>query len=101
MKIKRFTEQDGGYSGQLSFYCHGCKELHWVNDDETKGNPDRVWGFNKDFEKPTITPSVLVTWPNNRCHSFVRNGNIEYLGDCTHELAGKIVPLIDIEDEML
>lgn len=27
------------------------------------------------------------------CHSFVRNGQIEYLSDCTHDLAGKTVPL--------
>lgn len=29
----------------------------------------------------------------NICHSFVRNGKIEFLSDCTHELAGKTVEL--------
>ena len=28
-----------------------------------------------------------------RCHSFVRSGMIEFLSDCTHELAGKTVPM--------
>lgn len=31
-----------------------------------------------------------------RCHSFVRNGNIEYLGDCDHEFKNttrKLLPL--------
>ncbi|MCZ4340562.1 hypothetical protein O4H52_03015 [Sphingomonadaceae bacterium G21617-S1] len=27
------------------------------------------------------------------CHSFVRNGQIEFLSDCTHALAGQTVPL--------
>jgi hypothetical protein len=27
------------------------------------------------------------------CHSFVRNGKIEYLSDCTHNLAGKTVDI--------
>lgn len=29
------------------------------------------------------------------CHSFVRDGQIEYLSDCTHALAGQIVPMLD------
>lgn len=32
------------------------------------------------------------------CHSFVRNGKIEYLNDCTHELAGQTVELLDEHD---
>ena len=35
-----------------------------------------------------------------RCHSFVTNGEIRFIGDCTHELAGKTVnlkPLIQKE----
>ena len=27
------------------------------------------------------------------CHSFVRNGKIEFLGDCTHDMAGQTVDL--------
>lgn len=27
------------------------------------------------------------------CHSFVRDGQIEFLSDCTHALAGKTVSL--------
>jgi hypothetical protein len=29
------------------------------------------------------------------CHSHVRDGKIQFLGDCTHELAGKTVDLPD------
>lgn len=33
------------------------------------------------------------------CHSFVTDGRIQYLGDCTHSLAGQTVDLPDWEDE--
>jgi hypothetical protein len=29
------------------------------------------------------------------CHSFVVDGRIEYLSDCTHEMAGMTVDLLD------
>jgi hypothetical protein len=64
------------------------------------------WTFNGDFEKPTFSPS-LNTWyggsdgvPLHRCHSFIRDGRIEFLGDCTHALAGKTVDLPEIEGEV-
>lgn len=32
------------------------------------------------------------------CHSFVRDGQIEFLADCTHGLAGQTVPLLPWSD---
>ncbi len=61
--------------------------------------PSPSWEFNGDYDRPTFQPSVLVTWgpPENRakhvCHSFVTEGQIQFLGDCTHALAGQTVPL--------
>ena len=72
----------------LQFYCPACKEYHTVN---IKG-----WNFNGDYDKPTFSPSVLVTWGDNRrCHSFIRDGEIQYLADCTHELVGQTVGMVD------
>lgn len=34
-------------------------------------------------------------WQDEVCHSFVRNGVIEFLSDCTHALKGQHVPLPD------
>ena len=31
-----------------------------------------------------------------RCHSFVRNGSIEFLDDCTHALKGRTVPMEEL-----
>lgn len=91
------------------FWCPGCDEAHQVIIEG-----DKAWGFNGDLEKPTFTPSYL-TWndPNPkadpkydpkgkyrngfRCHSFVKDGNIEFLSDCTHKLAGQTVELPEWE----
>lgn len=78
---------EGGYAA----YCPGCKCHHLF---------DRHWKFDGNFEKPTFSPSMLVdaNYPDSRCHSFVRNGNWEFLLDCAHELAGRTVPM-EVEDE--
>ena len=72
------------------FECPGCRELHGVHDG---------WEFNGDRDRPTFSPSILVAGsdPERRCHSFVRNGKIEFLSDCHHELAGKTVELPEVE----
>lgn len=93
-------------SGQLFFWCPGCDQAHGPHVPE--------WGFNGDFDKPTFTPSLLVyshktlindelegdalTAPENitetpRCHSFVTDGQIQFLDDCTHSLRGQTVKL--------
>lgn len=61
-----------------------------------------TWTFNGDFEHPTFSPSILVNDDRAapdlpRCHSFVRDGRIQFLGDCTHALAGKTVELPEDE----
>ena len=87
--------------GQYIFYCPGCKCHHAVWT-ENEGYEHPIWGWNKDVEKPTVSPSIKVEYhgadKNTICHSFIRNGNIEYLSDCTHELAGKTVELPNIDE---
>lgn len=101
--------------GKLLFYCEGCQCHHGVTDS---------WQFDGDFNNPTISPSILVRstkmtekgeydweqwckagYPKEGavpfesiptvCHSFVTDGKIQYLNDCTHELAGQTVELLD------
>ncbi len=87
---------------QLQFMCPGCKEVHALNT---------TWAFNGDLEKPTVQPSVLVHRMGNsmaieefkeyrnelRCHSFITDGKIKFLSDCTHELANQTIELPNIE----
>ena len=84
----------------LGFRCPGCARTHYIQHGAEDG-PN--WSWNGNLEKPTFTPSVLVTYPGKDagqdgappavCHSFVTDGRIQYLGDCTHVLAGQTVDL--------
>jgi len=79
--------------GRLAFWCPGCHCAHTVRITGT-----HPWQWNRDADRPTFDPSI-VTWFEQdgvqvgRCHSFVRNGEIEFLNDCDHELRGQRVPL--------
>lgn len=104
MKIETATENT------WKFWCPGCDSAHVVSDS---------WQVNT--ETATISPSVLVysceklinedlsgdalTAPENvtttpRCHSFVTNGQIQFLGDSTHALAGQTVEVPDWYDAL-
>lgn len=97
-KLYQAEGPNGIHEGYYYFYCPGCKMDHYVNTNPKIG---ATWTFNGDFEKPTFSPSLLVTYPNGRlknrrCHSFIKNGMIQFLSDCSHELAGKTVELEDV-----
>jgi hypothetical protein len=86
--------------GLLAFYCPGCKQYHGVHVDKSK---PVYWDFNGDYDKPTFSPSLHITIghypdPPSICHSFVKDGNIQFLSDCTHKLAGQTVELENEEE---
>lgn len=82
---------------RLMFYCPGCKEPHNVRVEGPHS-----WQWNGDMVKPTFNPSVNVTMDladrTQVCHFFVRDGRIEYLGDCWHDLKGQTVEMPAWED---
>lgn len=107
--------------GRAVFFCPGCKDTHgvWLPGSHAR-NP---WTWNGSLDKPTFTPSVLTTsghfleghtgscwctWNKEhaepapftcrRCHSFVTDGQIQFLGDCSHDLANQTVPLPQPEE---
>ena len=79
------------------FDCPGCKCSHGIWT--TRENHPK-WEFNNDINLPTFNPSILVQFgPDGKykCHSFVNDGFIQFLNDCTHELVGQIVELPEVE----
>lgn len=95
--------------GGLVFRCPGCKGNHMVRVGAGEGPR---WTFDGNVERPTFSPSVLVTAVedldedeiaqgvepiNVRCHSFVTAGRIHFLGDCTHELANCTVDMVALD----
>lgn len=86
-----------------AIFCPSCKQVHSF---------DGRWSFNGNQDKPTFKPSMLVNkdvtkadvreyeldgkthrYERHRCHSFVTDGKIRFLNDCTHSMAGKTVEL--------
>lgn len=106
-KVLRSSTDNG-----LMFWCPGCDGAHRIQHGVGSGPR---WGWNRNAEKPTFTPSILVRYPANPnaseefkewrtarvCHSFVTDGRIQFLGDCTHSLAGQTVDLPDWDEEGL
>lgn len=111
--------------GGVSYYCPGCKCRHAVYTEP--GSNRFVWTWNKDTEAPTFSPSLWIKSdvPVNEadieklkedirrkqesgipipyhevsiCHSIIVNGNITFLNDCRHDLAGKTVPMPDLPE---
>lgn len=76
---------------QIGWTCPGCGGMHRIPTDGSRG-----WSWNGDFENPTISPSISVTWPHRgsgtitkKCHFFIKNGKIDFCGDCTHDMNNK------------
>ncbi len=103
--------------GQVAFWCPACDDPHAITV-----NQPGSWTWDGNVDAPTFSPSLLLRsghyvpghnglscWctynkehPNapapfvcSICHSFVRNGMIQFLGDCTHKLAGQTVEIPD------
>lgn len=109
--------------GHVSFKCPGC-HLHHTLPVQDAPN---AWGFNGNLERPTLSPSILARggccydplWHQQErrgepcdkgqpgedgismchlCHSFVIDGRIQFLPDCTHGLAGQTVDLPELAE---
>ncbi len=104
MKVKIHAD---GFHAQ--FYCPGCLHYHMLPIN----GADNAWDFNNNADSPTFKPSILARGVDHLteaeetlilagvkieprkyvCHSFVTDGKINFLHDCTHSLAGKTIDL--------
>lgn len=97
MKILEFSQAEKTTWFTHLFHCPGCGTGHGFNVVSGTGYP--VWTYNNDPIRPTIRASILVRWPTQNgmhiCHSFITDGQIDFLSDSTHALAGQTVELPD------
>lgn len=96
------------------FVCPACGNCHRIR--ARGSNP--IWAITGVAENmPTASPSLMVrgTMPITdaeqakimcgepfepvpyRCHSYIKDGKIQYLGDCTHKFAGQTVDIPDFD----
>ena len=59
------------------------------------------WTWNGSTEAPTLRPSVLTMSHSFRCHSWINDGAAQFLADCSHDLVGQTVDLLDVENDGL
>tara|TARA_R110002049_G_scaffold23545_10_gene83634 strand:- start:26651 stop:26980 length:330 start_codon:yes stop_codon:yes gene_type:complete len=104
--------------GMVAFKCPGCGDMHALR---VEGDVRPKWSYNGNPDAPTFTPSIdyktghfckdhsgecWCTWKDEdgkasgfdciHCHSFVTDGRIQFLNDCSHALAGQTVDLPEI-----
>ena len=88
--------------GTASFlhWCPGCQEIHQLPW------PDRGWTFDGNADRPTFTPSFKHQWFRKpvatleTCHYVLTAGVLHFQSDCTHILAGQVVPLPELPPEL-
>lgn len=91
----------------VAIMCPGCKCHHVIATVQPFSNGAK-WGFNGDMDKPTFSPSLLITTPEVKdeeytipatvCHSWIENGMIRFMDDgTTHHLRGQTVELPDVD----
>ena len=114
---------------RLFFWCPGCKASHQIQHGDGPGERWRwngdaekptfspsvlVRGIRGDmneaeraayddaFEKCGRTSAILSdTRFTTVCHSYVTDGRIQFLSDCTHLLAGQAVPMAEFPSNYL
>jgi Family of unknown function (DUF6527) len=84
---------------RLSMPCPiSDRVLPIITKGDRKNSP--CWSWNGDTEKPTLKPSILTRTETYKgiivCHSFVTEGKAHFLSNCTHDLAGQTVDLLEV-----
>ncbi len=100
--------------GHVAHWCPGCNTWHHFAVDRPFKNNGARWSWDGNLDAPTFNPSMNIrigpmpTVPEGRpdagqikvCHYFLHGGNIQFLGDSTHALAGQTVPLPDLPEKL-
>lgn len=91
MKIVENTPKRSPYWATHLLFCPACRTVHGF---------DKSWVYDLNPEKPTITPSIKITWADSKgqkvCHFKAIEGKLHYCGDCTHALSGQVVDMVDV-----
>ena len=96
-KILKCDRLDSNGGQRWLFFCPGCHSGHAFITGGGRG-----WEFDGNRDCPTVSPSVRVFYPaddgepeETLCHLFIKAGQVEFLSDCKHDLAGQTVALPD------
>ena len=127
-KLRKWVNPDNGDEG-LTYYCQGCESAHtiktkgagawgWNGDVDKPVFTPSVLVTGRDFTAqgkadfeawhdaglPRPAPSSFDS-QETRCHTFVgcngaQPGEVTFLSDCTHSLAGQVLPFAELPEWM-
>jgi hypothetical protein len=106
------------HNGVPTIQCPGCRGWHGFNRVFNPLPNGARWTWNGDVDSPSFTPSMLEKcgpWPEefmvgrrkaglsefDICHSYVTDGKIQFLSDCTHALRGQTVDIPEWTQEQI
>lgn len=78
--------------------CPGCGSIHYLNVNSPDDKPK--WDFFGSLEEPSFYPSLLSYTPNDiyRCHSFITQGKMRFLDDCSHTNKNALLDMPEIDE---
>lgn len=107
--VRHVIDGDSRYDA-IMLWCPGCQT---VDDERVYGGLHMLpvtgvkearptWDWNGDLVFVTLTPSILTHTTRDGkefiCHSFLKAGKWQFLGDCSHSLANQTVDMIPLPD---
>lgn len=105
-KVLRESLTAGSPNGRtLVHWCPGCNHAHFFPIEKKQENGAGPWRWNGDAVNPTFDPSMHIShaeyvdadgdWHpyQSICHYNLVNGMIQFLEDCRHSMAGKVLPI--------
>lgn len=102
ISTRQAKTKDGTVKQYHYYWCPGCNALHSVAILPDRNTLGAGWEFTGTLECPTYSPSQLSRWSTPKgehvCHTFIKQGQIQFLNDCTHAMKGQTVPLPPLPD---
>lgn len=104
-RFRKWADPATGREG-VSYWCEGCEMMHGMCTSEGG------WKWNGDPINCVFSPSQDTRWMDRKdpanpvqhiCHTFIgcngaEPGQVIFLGDSTHKLAGQVRPVPELPD---
>lgn len=81
-----------------AFFTHGIPPLHAITAPDPSPTPAQPSSAPPPVG-PTVTPAIIQAIPGHYCALTIEDGMLVYGQECSHHLAGHVVPMVDLDQE--
>lgn len=87
-----------GWNGDVEKPTFTPSVLVWWTEPANIGNPEALRRDVSEAQarRDAGEQNVKVPQVDKRCHTFITDGRVQFLGDCTHQYAGQTLDLPDL-----